>query len=424
MHANMVIKLIPGQTVAVDGSNFSGRTDLLREFTGLEDLEKTKLDLGILDGQPSTYIGPEVYNSISGLASTVREELRLHAGCAPERSAISGLIEDLGLKLMYERNPFTLSGGEQACLTITSALALKPAALGIDCALEQIDTVLKDRILDYLRTDLHPKTLTLLADNQLEDCGIFSSVLKMSEDYSPKTPSFPLRFDPINADSVLPIEPTKPCRLSLNSVSFRYAGSSSVLRNASLQIEPGKLYLLEGRNGAGKSTLSKLLCGVLRQDSGQIFADQRQIQPWKQPGQIVAYHFQNPDLQLFSTSVEEEIKAGLQAARVNKNEGVRRGDAVMSAFGLSHLRKEHPLDLPFVIRKRVALAATIAMGCPWLILDEPTLGQDKSSSEAIAKIITDLLAVGTGIMIISHSLRFKQSLPAKLLLLEDGLIKQ
>src|SRR5262249_12173282 len=102
--------------------------------------------------------------------------------------------------------------------------------------------------------------------------------------------------------------PNRQGMLSLDGIRFRYRGSSKdVIINASFNLEPGRVYVLEGLNGSGKSTLSKLLAGVLQPTHGEIRFAGRPSSPWKTPGRIVGYHFQNPDLQIFSTTVEEEI---------------------------------------------------------------------------------------------------------------------
>lgn len=417
-------KLEERKVLALDGGNFSGRTDLLRWMSGLEVSEGGQVAGDAEGDKPSVYIGPEVYNSISGLGPTVREELRLHVGRSPEDSAVSHLIKVTGLDSMYDRNPFTLSGGEQALLAVISALSLEPGLVALDCALEQIDSTYKTELLRRMLNGLRTHTSTAIADNCLDEIEGAEALPKVTVSREGNTRASRLRFDPIAVDVDLPLASQKSCQLILSDINFRYPRSATVLNSASAQLQPGTLYFLEGRNGAGKSTLAKILCGVLRPGSGRIFANREQAHPWKHPGQLVAYHFQNPDVQLFSTTVEEEIEAGLSTSGLDARERESRADAVMHAFGLVHVSKEHPLDLPFVIRKRIALAATIAMGRPWLILDEPTLGQDVSSAEAIAGIITKLLNLGTGVIVISHSLRFRRLLPAEPLKLSGGSLHQ
>ena len=418
------LRLNESRALALDGGNFSGRTDLLRWVSGLDTPDKTEPNKVTEGDQPFVYIGPEVYNSISGLGATVLEELRLHSGTLPAESSVAELIKVTALDALYDRNPFTLSGGEQALLAVTSALALEPSLLALDCALEQIDSSFKTELIRQMLKGRAFQSATVIADNCLSEIEAAENLDTITVSRAENDWPHRLRFDPITAGADGFLAPRNPCQLTLSNIVFRYSGSASVLKSASAQLHPGKLYFLEGRNGAGKSTLAKILSGVLHPNSGRIFANGEQVYPWKHPGELVAYHFQNPDVQLFSTTVEEEIKAGPNTGGVAARERDRHCDAVMKAFGLSHLRAEHPLDMPFVIRKRIALAATIAMGRPWLILDEPTLGQDRSSADAMTGLIQKLLKLGTGVIVISHSSRFRKLFSAESLKLNEGLLYQ
>ena len=170
----------------------------------------------------------------------------------------------------------------------------------------------------------------------------------------------------------------KPTRIGVKDLSFRYNNASDwVFHDCSFDLEPGKPYILKGPNGSGKSTLAKLLTGVLRPSEGCITRDGLKVDIWKQPGSLVGYHFQNPDLQLFCSSVAEELRPP---------QWVPKGffDVLVRTFGLTHVLASHPLDLPFVLRKRVGLASTVSMVRPWFIFDEPVLAQDKTSAKAVA----------------------------------------
>ena len=80
----------------------------------------------------------------------------------------------------------------------------------------------------------------------------------------------------------------------------------------------------------------------------------------------------------------------------------------------------HPAELPFVMRKRISLAATLAMDRPWYILDEPTLGQDESFVEFLIALLNDLAENGKGVIVISHSKSFTEKLRGKYLTLTAG----
>ncbi len=409
--------------MAVAGGNLSGRTHLLRCWTDLETWNGRDRAAGASDTTQSAYIGPEVYNSISGLATTVRQELLLHSPDALDENPVAALLEHLRLTPLFERNPFTLSGGEQTCLAVASALAMRPRKLAVDCPTEQLDFEIKLRLLKWMNNGESSSTVTAIADNRLAEYEEeFREIVRVAGNGSFGTSSRRLNFEPLIADGYIYELQSPACALALDEVEFRYGKGPPVLREVSAYLEPG-LYLLDGRNGAGKTTLAKILCGVLKPSAGRVLVDRRAVRPWKQPGRVVAYHFQNPDLQLFSTSVQEEIIAGPRAYGLGVEECTRQADAVLAAFGLLRIRAEHPLDLPFVIRKRVALAATLAMGRPWTILDEPTLGQDDATSETLARMIANLLARGAGVILITHSQWFRRRLAAKILRLEGGVIE-
>lgn len=377
--------------IILRGANFSGRTDALKAFAGQPRANVPG------DG---AYIGPEIYNCLSGLAATVEQELELHA-LRPGRIADGRrLFDTLGLSPLYQRNPFTLSGGEQAILAIACGALLDPTYLAIDCAFEQVDPNFR---IETVRLLEHPdfKTSCALADNRLSEYEFPPSAWETVELQSVRKQDYgSLDFEcagskrsGLNADTVI----------AFDDVSFRYTKGANVLNNAGFQMEPGKVYLLSGKNGAGKSTLAKLLAGVIRPTNGRILINNRNAEPWRSPGTIVGYHFQNPDVQLFATTVKEELILGLRGAEPSS----ATLEPVVDLFQLRGVLGEHPLDLPFVIRKRVAMAATLVMPVPWFILDEPTLGQDTLSIRTIATVLNELAASGRGIVVITHSKEFK-----------------
>jgi energy-coupling factor transport system ATP-binding protein len=401
-----------GMVTAIVGPNFSGRSKWLRARTA-DAQHRPQVDA--TEVQPSVYIGPEVYNALSGLSQTVEEELRLHSGQALNVSPIAHLVEALGLFELRRQSPFSLSGGEQAALVALAAASLSPSILALDCALEQIDRERKQMLLLGL-CGLDSGMSVLLADNRLTELQHACERVVFPPRDTLRESN---RFGPVKAEWP-DLDNGSPCHLKLDDLWFGYNRHKPVLRGIDADLTPGRIYLLEGGNGAGKSTLAKILSGVLRPGQGLILQDHAVAQPWRSPGRLVAYHFQNPDLQLFSTSVADELIAAPRAAGLEKNAAIQRSRTLMDVFGLSELSEDHPLDLPFVVRKRVALAATLSMIAPWYILDEPTLGQDDSVATALVGIITGLAQSGAGVIVISHSPSFRNQLAAVRLLLAAG----
>lgn len=400
--------------LTLHGPNFSGRTHLLRFMTGLEpDMEQRYSGgrNGRAEPQPSVYLGPEVQNAISGLAPTVREELNLHLHGTKYRETITQLVEELGITALGNRNPATLSGGEQALLTLLCAFGLTPRNLAIDCALEQVSADFRSRIMGLIREGTFDYTAVAFTDNRLAACDEIQDSVPIPEGFGMPLHKRLLPIDSLNPEIDLPLESGQCAPLALDHLNFQYPQGPYAIRDLSLMLEPGRLYTVVGENGAGKSTLAKLLCGVLRPDAGHILLDEDLYDPWTRPGHMIGYHFQNPDLQLFTNRIDKEIASGPRAQNLDERLIRQRREAVMAAFGLSRIGTEHPLDLPFVIRKRVALAATLAMARPWVILDEPTLGQDDDAVQALTRIIEQMLAKGLGVIVISHSGWFGSQLP-------------
>jgi energy-coupling factor transporter ATP-binding protein EcfA2 len=420
-------EILNGKIAALAGPNFSGRTDFLRAVTGLELARPIARMAGQKSDEIGVYIYPEVYNCLSGIAPTVGEEIRLNCRTRQKEIQLRPLVESLGLTRLLDRNPFTLSGGEQSLLVAVCALAANPRIVAADCSLEQVDWNGKQILFDWHKSSCSKYTSLVLADNRLHEYRELPRILQR-EDYNPVDPAREAPQISGQLRSAIEAADFEPCYITINNLTFSYPTGmlrrhkTPVLKSISVCLEPGQVYVLEGENGAGKSTLAKILCGVLRPDSGRVFVNGTETRLWRKGSRIVGYHFQNPDIQLFSTTVLEEVQAGFKEITGNSHDCVEVTRGVINIFGLTSCHGEHPLDLPFVLRKRVALAATIVMNSPWLILDEPTLGQDDAMAEVIATIIETLAKLGKGIIVISHSEMLSRRLRAQRFELKDGVL--
>ena len=196
--------------------------------------------------------------------------------------------------------------------------------------------------------------------------------------------------------------------ISVNDIHFTYPGGVDALRGVTLSIEEGEKVAIVGQNGSGKTTLVKHFNGLLKPTSGSVM-----VGDWDTREQSVArlsarvgYVFQNPDEQLFSRTVEQELAVG------PKNLGFppeKAEQLIADALTLSELtdkRAVNPYDLSPTWRKMVALASIIAMDTPVLIFDEPTTGQDFASVERIGQIVEVLSARGKTIITITHDIDF------------------
>jgi energy-coupling factor transport system ATP-binding protein len=196
--------------------------------------------------------------------------------------------------------------------------------------------------------------------------------------------------------------------LRFEGVSFSYPTGVHALRDVNLAIGSGEAVAVVGENGAGKTTLAKHMNGLLRPDSGKVW-----VGDWDTAGRTVAalsrrvgYVFQNPDDQLFERSVRAEVAFGPRNQGLSSKEIDVLVQASLATVGLELEAATHPYDLHVSQRRLVALAATLAMRTPAIILDEPTTGQDAAGVRRLAGIVEALKAEGRTVVTISHDLDF------------------
>jgi energy-coupling factor transport system ATP-binding protein len=193
-----------------------------------------------------------------------------------------------------------------------------------------------------------------------------------------------------------------------DGVSFVYPSGVEAVKGVTLEVPTGQRFAIVGQNGAGKTTLVRHLNGIFQPSVGTVH-----VGDWVTKGRTIAelsarvgYVFQNPDEQLFAKTVIEDVAFG------PKNLGFdqERSDALVAAAleqtGLSAEADTHPHHLSLSERKRVALAAVLAMDTPVVVLDEPTTGQDEHGVRMIATIVERLQSEGRTVIAITHDMDF------------------
>jgi len=382
-------------TVFLTGTNFSGRSNYLKKHISKPKTYISKYPYGI-------YIGEIPGNYLSGLAPTVKNEIALHASNKESLLGIhvNDFLERILFKKHYDKNPFSLSGGEQTVLSIISALLMEPQKLAIDITLEQLNKSWRIPFFEMLGIIKGSDLCVKICDNRVDEYENKMFIFSSSDEYGIRNNPTECIFKNISiSNSKMRMSASQ--NLSINKINFNYKGSKTkILENCTYEFEPGLVYHLKGENGAGKSTLSKLLCGVLKATSGNIFIGSNECNTYKYPGKLIGYSFQNPDEQLFSSSVRKELLS------CKKGTNKDNFDFFIESFGLAEILEKHPAELPFVIRKRLAIVATLINEREWYILDEPTIGQDNFNMAEIANLVKLLVRNGKGIILISHSESF------------------
>lgn len=195
--------------------------------------------------------------------------------------------------------------------------------------------------------------------------------------------------------------------VSAQALKFTYEGGVEALRDVNLDIRYGEYIAIVGGNGSGKTTLAKNLNGLLKPTSGLVVVGGKPTSEQKVAAlaRIVGYAFQNPDHQLFCSSVEEEVRFG--PMNLGYPDGVvhEKAERAIEAMNLEHVRRLPPLSLRLGERRRVSIASVISMDPLVLVLDEPTTGLDAEESTELMHRLKRLNDEGKTIILITHDMK-------------------
>jgi energy-coupling factor transport system ATP-binding protein len=207
-------------------------------------------------------------------------------------------------------------------------------------------------------------------------------------------------------------------------VYFKYPSGVEALKGVSLTIQDGEFVAIMGENGAGKTTLVKHFNGLLKPTKGKVLVDSVETTKVSVAtlARTVGFVFQNPDHQLFSETVEEEIAFALKNFGFSQDVIEKRVEWALNLLGLTQYRKTSPFMLSGGERKRVALASVLAWDPKILILDEPTIGQDYQQKEKLRQFILQMKAQGKTVVIVTHDVEFVAECNPRVVLMRGGKI--
>ena len=200
---------------------------------------------------------------------------------------------------------------------------------------------------------------------------------------------------------------------SLEDVTLRYENGTQALEGVTLQVRSGEHLCVLGANGSGKSTLASVLCGLLAPDSGSVTLvgehvyDATREQPidydaYRRARRSLGLVFQNPEDQMVTTVVEEDVAFGPENLGVDPQEIGRRVERELRRVAMTEYAKADPTRLSGGQRQRVAIAGALAMEPRLLVLDEPGSLLDVRGRSAIMRVMGRLHTDGTTIVHITH----------------------
>lgn len=182
----------------------------------------------------------------------------------------------------------------------------------------------------------------------------------------------------------------------LRGVTYVYAGRQTALDQVDLDIGFGERIALLGANGSGKSTLLKLLDGVIAPSSGEMRALGLDVAAVAEGQDAFHFHrevglvFQDPDIQLFSATVLDDVAFGPLQLGFDQQEVKRRCDTALAQMDIAHLANRAPFELSGGEKKRAAIASVLSLGPRVLLLDEPTAALDPRSKWVLVNLIRRL----------------------------------
>ncbi|MDC7240592.1 MAG: ABC transporter ATP-binding protein [Spirochaetales bacterium] len=209
--------------------------------------------------------------------------------------------------------------------------------------------------------------------------------------------------------------------LTLEKLTYIYPRSESGIRGIDFSLEKGEKHGIIGANGAGKSTLLQLITGLLNADSGEIRLED-QVLTKKNLNKLrggMGLLFQNSDDQLFSMTIEDDVRFGPLNMGMSFSEASARAGTALDEAGISHLAGRAPHTLSGGEKKSAALATLLSMDPELLLLDEPTAGLDPRSRRGLITIIERL---SHSMMIVSHDLDFIWDCCSRVSILHQGTI--
>lgn len=454
----ITLTLSRGDRLLVTGPSGSGKSTFLAVASGLVPevlpgtvkgkIERNYSRFGMVTQNPyAQMVTPTVETEI-GFALENRGIPREEIFNRIERALSSFSLE----KYRY-REPRNLSGGECQRVALAAALAEDPEILFLDEPTSFLDPEAAETLFSMI-SELDDSTTVVLVEHRIDYArAAAQAYIRLSPDGSIEKEgnikemkrrrwleiSGRLKRELKEGSSgkkrvrkrTIGGEEARPM-VKAESLTFSYGGGkdgggqqgaaqpgSAVLRGADLELYSGSVTALLGANGSGKSTLLKILAGVLPPDQGRICINGIILSGKRKKEDCSSRMFlpQNPEHMFLTDTVKEELAYGLEG-----EERERNADEAAKTFGLTHLFDKSPFSLSEGEKRRLTLAIAFLHHRRLVLLDEPTYGLDTESLEPLIEGLIHLKEAGSGVLMVTHSEAFAESVADRVLLLKEGKI--
>jgi energy-coupling factor transport system ATP-binding protein len=389
---------------------------------------------------------------------------------------VRSVLSQVRLEGFEDRQPATLSGGQKQRLAIASVLAMEPKILCLDEPTTDLDPIGKlgifeiaedlknrddvtlivveheteetldaDRIVvlrdGKIVTDRPAREVlrdvALLEDSRIMPLGVtrFFREMGLWEAQLPLTPRQGVeefkrrgwRVSPerhrelVEADEARERGYGEPL-IEVEGLSHRYPNGVVALEGVDLEVRRGEFLAVLGQNGSGKTTLVKHFNGLLGPTEGSVRVQGEETveQGIRRLGQRVGYVFQNPDHQIFSDTVFDEVAFGPKVRGFEEDEIKERVSEALAAVGLEGREEEDPFGMTKGERQRVAVASVLAVRPEVLILDEPTTGLDYAEQRSMMDLVRRLNEAGSTIIAVTHTMWVVAEYAHRAVVMKDG----
>lgn len=356
-------------------------------------------------------------------AGLAREEIK-------ERVTLSA--KRLGISHLLDRSIFALSSGEKQAVAVASVYAFAPQIIVMDEPSANLDPMATQKLREIIQT-LRKEGFTIVISEHrihylldLADRVLLIANGKIQKEYSgadfqqltnAEANSLGLRslyLDRLStADHIK--HSTVPIALEIKDLTVGYDKAKPIIQNMNIQIGQGEILGIIGHNGVGKSTLLEAICGLKKQNSGQILFYGKALTP-KQRMKESYLVMQDSDYQLFTESVENE----LYLENGDNPQVKEKALAILKEMDLEAFRERHPASLSGGQKQRLSIAVAYMKNSNVICFDEPTSGLDYQNMIRVRNLLQKMAGEGKTLLVISHDYEFLLSTCKRVLCVHDG----
>jgi energy-coupling factor transport system ATP-binding protein len=445
------LSIEPGERVLLLGASGSGKSTLLQGLAGVlgdDDDGESAGELTVDGALPSAGRGrsglvlqdPDAQVVLARAGDDVAFACE-NLGVPREEiwTRVDAALEAVGLAIGRDHATARLSGGQKQRLALAGIIAMRPGLMLLDEPTANIDpggaALVRDAVVAAARAtgatlvvvehrvalwaDVVDRVV-VLGSGSADDAGgviadgapgaVFAAYGQSLTESGVWVPGVPVQIGrrPRSAASETLLAATD---VAVGRRAFAARTTTVAASGIDIALDAGRALAITGPNGAGKSTLALTLAGLLPTAAGEVVATPALAagagpspSRWRSRELLtrIGMVFQEPEHQLLSTRVRDELAVGLRALRRDPAEIERTVDELLERLRLTRLADVNPFTLSGGEKRRLTVAASIATAPRVLVLDEPTFGQDARTWREIAGLLEGLRADGTALAFVTH----------------------